>query len=108
VEILGSEYVLRSQLDEAQLRRVAAYLDNKLNEILSTTNTSSTISLVILAALNITNELLRARDEQDRLLKEIEAKTERLLKTLEQACAGISPPQPASSNQLPLPHREGV
>lgn len=84
VEILGSEYVLRSEAGEERVRRVAALLNSRLNEVLSTTNTSSTLATAVLAALNITNELLQLQDQQDNLLQEIEAKTERLLLMIEE------------------------
>lgn len=84
VEILGNEYVLHSDAGEERVRRVAALLNSKLNEVLSTTNTSSTLATAVLAALNITNELLQLQDQQKNLLQEIEAKTERLLKMIEE------------------------
>jgi cell division protein ZapA len=84
VEILGNEYVLRSEAGAERIRRVAEVLNAKLNEVLSTTNTSSTLATAVLAALNITNELLQLQDRQDNLLQEIEAKTERLLFMIEE------------------------
>ena len=84
VEILGNEYVLRSEAGADWIRRVADVLNAKLNEVLATTNTSSTLATAVLAALNITNELLQLQDQQDNLLQEIEAKTERLLIKIEE------------------------
>lgn len=84
VQILGNEYVLRSNIGEAQVRRVAAHFNARVNEILTSTNPSSTHAAVVLAALNITNELLQLKDQQKHLLKEIEANTERLLERIEE------------------------
>ena len=42
------------------------------------------MSAVVLAALNITNELLQIKDQQENLLREIEANAERLLVKIEQ------------------------
>ncbi|MFH1057917.1 MAG: cell division protein ZapA [Pseudomonadota bacterium] len=85
INILGNEYVLRSEGGEGQLRRVAAHLNARLNEVLTTTNTSSTLAATVLAALNITNELLQLQDQQETLLQEIETKAERLLDKIEHA-----------------------
>lgn len=85
VEILGNEYVLRSDRGEAQVRRVAGYLDDRLSEVLSSTTTSSTLAATVLAALNITSELLSLKDERESLLREIEVRAERLLRRIEQA-----------------------
>lgn len=84
VEIMGSEYVLRSEAGEERVRQVAALLNQRLNEVLSNTNTSSSLATTVLAALNITHELLALKDEQKSLIQEIEAKTERLLKKIEE------------------------
>ena len=84
VEIMGSEYVLRSEAGEERIQQVATLLNQRLNEVLTTTNTSSSLATTVLAALNITHELLQLKDEQESLLQEIEAKTERLLIKIEE------------------------
>ena len=84
VEILGNEYVLRSEAGEERVRQVAELLNQRLEEVLSANKTSSTLSAAVLAALNITNELLQLRDQQEKLFQEIEAKTERLLLLIEE------------------------
>ncbi len=84
VQILGNEYLLRSRASEAQVRRVAAHLDAQVKEVQATCNPSSHLAAVVLAALNITNELLQLKDSQERLRKEIEASTERLLEKIEE------------------------
>lgn len=85
VEILGKEYLLRSDRGEAQVRRAAGYLDDRLNEVLSQTTTSSTLSATVLAALNVTSEFLILKDEKEGLLREIEVRAQRLLQKIEQA-----------------------
>lgn len=84
VEILGKEYVLRSGSGEDRVQRVVEYLNARLNEVLSQTTTSSNMATAVLAALNITNELLQLQDAQTSLLKEIEARSEKMLARLEQ------------------------
>lgn len=83
VDIMGHEYVLRVAVGESQVRRTAAYLNERLNEVLSTTTTSTTLSATVLAALNITNELLLLQDSRDNLLQEIEAQTDKMLRKME-------------------------
>jgi cell division protein ZapA len=84
VEILGNVYVLRSEAGEERVRQVAELLNQRLEEVFSANKTSSTLSAAVLAALNITNELLQLRDQQEKLFQEIEAKTERLLLLIEE------------------------
>jgi len=84
VQILGNEYVLNSPAGEVHLRKVASHLNAALNEVLTTTNTSSTMAATVLAALNITHELLQLKEQQDSLAQEFEALTVRLLDRIEQ------------------------
>ncbi|MBU4565802.1 MAG: cell division protein ZapA [Desulfarculus sp.] len=79
VEILGNEYVLRSEAGEERVRQVAELLNQRVEEVRAANKTSSTLAAAVLAALNITNELLQLRDQQEKLFQEIEAKTEKLL-----------------------------
>ncbi len=91
IQILGNEYVLNSSSGEVQVRRVAAHLNARLNEVLSTSNTSSTLAATVLAALNITHELLQLKDQQDSLLQEFEAQIDRLLDKIERSESNEGP-----------------
>ena len=84
VDILGKEYVLRSKEDAVHVRRVAEYFTERLEEVQSQAKTASIQAATVLAALNITNELLSIKDKQEAMLREIEAKSERLLEAIEQ------------------------
>jgi cell division protein ZapA len=84
VQILGNEYLLRSSAGEGQVRRVAAHLNAQINEVSNNSSPSSNLAAVVLAALNITNELLQLKDSQEKFYKEIEANSERLLDKIEE------------------------
>ena len=81
---MGYEYILRTQVEENQVRRVASYLNERLGQIQDTANTTSALAAVVLAALNITNDYLQLKDRQDNMLREIEAQTEKMLGRIEQ------------------------
>jgi cell division protein ZapA len=83
VEILGNEYLLRSKAGEGHVRRVAAHLNARINEILQDSKATSNLAATVLAALNITNDLLLIKDQQEEMLQEIEAKSKRMLDKLE-------------------------
>jgi cell division protein ZapA (FtsZ GTPase activity inhibitor) len=84
VQILGNEYLLSSQAGEGQVRRSAAHLNARIEEVLSTGKPSSTMAAVVLAALNLTHELLQLKDRHERIYKEIEASSERLLDRIQE------------------------
>ncbi len=63
VRIYGEEYSIRSKDDPAYVNRVAAYVDEKMNEVANSTQVISTSKIAILAALNIADEYMRLREE---------------------------------------------
>jgi cell division protein ZapA len=85
VQILGQMYPIQSDLDEAYLQKLAAYVDEKMRAITGGTTTADTQKVAVLAALAIADELhtLRAeRGEREELLKE---QAERCLTLVERA-----------------------
>jgi cell division protein ZapA (FtsZ GTPase activity inhibitor) len=60
VKILGREYRLRGEPDEAHLGEVVTYLEDILQKMQK--NTPDTQDAAILAALNVASELLRTRE----------------------------------------------
>jgi cell division protein ZapA len=62
VRILGHEYRIKSDSDEAQVERVARYVDDTMTRIRERTKTVDSLDLAILAALNLANDLLARRE----------------------------------------------
>lgn len=60
VKILGREYQLRGEPDEAHLGQVVSYLETVLEQVQK--GTPDTQDAAILAALNVASELLRLRE----------------------------------------------
>ena len=59
VNILGQDYVIRSTAGQKYLEQVAKYVDAKMEEIkASGIDDSQQLRIAILAAMNITDELL--------------------------------------------------
>jgi cell division protein ZapA len=61
VTIYGKTYHLRGDGDTAYLHELAQEVDRRMREVAETTGTADTLSLAILAALNITDECLQAQ-----------------------------------------------
>lgn len=66
VQIFGEEYALRTDADPEHTRAVAAYVDQAIRRVVETGAVVETHKAAILAALQITDELFKARaaDEQ--------------------------------------------
>jgi hypothetical protein len=61
VTIFGKTYHLRGDGDPAYLHELAQEVDRRMREVADATGTADTLSVAILAALNIPDECLQAR-----------------------------------------------
>jgi cell division protein ZapA len=85
VQILGQTYTIGGGLEEAYVRKLAAYVDEKMQAISEATSTVDTQKVAIFAALAIADDLHRLRKangEHEELLKE---QAERCLTLVERA-----------------------
>jgi len=85
VHIYGQTFSLQGDLDEAYVRKLAAFVDAKMRTVSDMTPTVDTQKVAILAALAIADELhslKKERGEREELLKE---QAERCLTLVERA-----------------------
>lgn len=76
VRIAGKDYVMASYDSEAHVQRVARYVDRKMTE-LGLSARLPPLQLAVLTALNVTDDMLKAHDEINRLRRELgELRTE--------------------------------
>ena len=73
VQIYGEEYSLRTDADPAHTRAVAAYVDQAIRAVVDSGAVVETHKAAILAALQITDELFRARAGDDHTAARIES-----------------------------------
>jgi len=64
VEIAGQRYPIRSGLDERYVAELAAYVDQKMRAAVMAAPESDMLGLAILVALNIADDVFRARQQQ--------------------------------------------
>ena len=85
VQIFGQTYVIRGELEEAYVHKLAAYVDEKMRAIADATSTVDTQKAAVLAALAIADELhstQKDRSDREELLRE---QAERCLTLVERA-----------------------
>ncbi|MCJ7662750.1 MAG: cell division protein ZapA [Desulfobacterales bacterium] len=78
VEIFGHRYTLKSEFSEAQVERVAEYVDGKMREVAKGTTSVDSLHIAILTALNIAQDYLQEKGNQEELLQRIKDKADRL------------------------------
>lgn len=62
VEIYGRRYAVRSSLEQEYVARLAAYVDDRMRAASDSTPSGDALRFAVLAALNIADELFRARE----------------------------------------------
>lgn len=70
VRISGRDYIITGVGSEEHIKRVAVYVDRKMEELLFTTRLPQPM-VAVLTAVNIADDLLKAQDENTRLRKEL-------------------------------------
>ncbi len=69
VRICGDEYRMTSDLDADALRRVAAYVDQKMSENAGRSGSINKTNLAVLAAMEIALELFRSQREKGQMIQ---------------------------------------
>jgi len=94
VKIFGSEYPLRGDSEEFT-RRVADYVDEMINTIHNKIPEQPTLTVAVLSALNITEDLFKERDRSKAMSTLVEGEVSRISNYLD-ACLREAEEKPAS------------
>jgi len=62
ITILGQEYALRSEASSEEAERVAAFVSERIEQVMRSGRGADTLGVVVLTLLNIAGELLRLRE----------------------------------------------
>jgi len=86
VNILGKEYRVACPPEEREgLLQSAAYLDKKMREIRERGRTSGSDNVAVMAALNITHELMQKQGQSDKVGNGLSARVRNLQSKIEAA-----------------------
>lgn len=83
VKILGQKFKISSDSDEQHVRRLAEYVNIKLEEIRAGAKTVPMQNLMILGALNIADEYFRFREEKNTQIDKVTQKVKRLIEIID-------------------------
>lgn len=82
VEILGQKITISSDADESYMRKVAGYVDDKMQELAQATKPVTKSNVPMLAALNIADEYHRLKEAHDSILRRLDQLSRKLTTTL--------------------------
>ena len=83
VEILGNRYNLRTDSSPEYINKIAEYLNSKINEMSEEGLVLSSSDKSVLAALNITDELFKLKDNVDKKYRKLFDKTNKIVDHIE-------------------------
>jgi len=83
VTICNAHYTIKTDADEAYIQSIARYVNSKVEEIQNKTKSVSTINVIILAALNIADDLFREKDRNRKYMKKVEDQSKDLIDMIE-------------------------
>ena len=90
VNILGQDYVVRSSAGQKYLNEVSAYVNQKMKEIKeSGIDDSQQLRIAVLAAMNITDELISYKKDKRKFIDKVEAKTRAITEFIDNRIAEI-------------------
>lgn len=85
VDIFHQTYPIQGELDESYIRKIAAYVDEKMKMISELAHTVDTQKVAVLAAIAIADELHRLREERGEREEILKEQAERCLTLVERA-----------------------
>ena len=85
ITILGQELSVISDSEDEQVAEVVQFLNKKVDEILHSGNGLKALNVAILAALNISEELLKLKGVNRELCDQLENRAEKLIQLIEDA-----------------------
>jgi cell division protein ZapA len=85
ITILGQELSVLSDSEDEQVANVVQFVNEKMEEVLHSGNGLKTLNVAILAALNISEELLKLQGVNRDLCDQLESRAEKLIQLIEDA-----------------------
>ena len=83
VNIFGEDYPIKGDTDALYIQKVAKYVDQKMKEVSERLSNKLPLRVAVLAAMNITDELFKDREDKEKKLLNLEEKSQFLVEQLD-------------------------
>jgi cell division protein ZapA len=83
INILGQDLSVLSDAEDEQVANVVQFVNNKIEEVMQSKDGLKTLNVAILAALNISEELLKLKGMNKELCDNMENRAEKLIQLIE-------------------------
>lgn len=85
IEIFDQTYNVQAEGDEAYLRQLASFVDEKMRTVAETTRQVDSTRLAVLASLNIADELFTLRRRQEEIEGPLRKRVQKCVNLVEKA-----------------------
>jgi cell division protein ZapA len=85
ISIWGQELSVLSDAEDEDVANVVQFVNEKMEEVSQSRNNLKTLDVAILAALNISEELLKIKGVNKELCDQLDSRTEKLIQLIEEA-----------------------
>ncbi len=83
MRLFGREYSVKGHGDKRYVQKLSEFIKERTDAVQRHGTVVSTLDLVVLTLLNITDELFQYKRVKEQTIKELEEKTEKLLEALD-------------------------
>jgi len=83
VTILGQQYTFKSDTDPRVIEKVADFVNDRIQQVVSSGHTADTLSAAVLALMNVAGDYLQLRDGNEAV--QMQERLEALLEKLAEA-----------------------
>jgi cell division protein ZapA len=85
IQIYDQNYSFSADQDEEYLKKLAAYVDEKMRAVAESTRTVDSLKVAVLAAMNIADEMFTLRDRQQDIDGPLRKRVEKCVALVEKA-----------------------
>lgn len=85
IKILGQELAVLSDAEDEQVANVVQFVNDKMQDIVQSSDGLRTVDVAILAALNITEDFLKLKGVNKDLCEQLTHRSEKLIQLIEKA-----------------------
>ena len=84
ISILGHEYKVKAGGDENRIQSLSRYINEKVLDVQHSGNAISTMELVVIAMLNMANDVLNVKTELETYKETIEHRIEKIIHNIDE------------------------
>ncbi|MBN1283188.1 MAG: cell division protein ZapA [Proteobacteria bacterium] len=83
ISIMGQKFMVKSESNDDYVRRIAGFVDQKIEEVMQSTKSVASLNVAILAAMNIADEYFKFKKDRDDRIEKAEKKIKDMIELVD-------------------------